>query len=394
MSQEWREPRDSESNSAFAGQRIACTGRLASMTRAEAVSLIENCGGQATSSVSRQTTILVVGEEGWPLKSDGRLTRKLQAARKHRNAGTGIEVIREGEFLRRALGRDDGNSVVGACSMFELTRLLGVSRDRLRAWQRAGLIEPRGETDGPAEFDFRQVSRARTLVELAEKGVSVRNLRRSLQQLRGWMPDVGDSLDWLGRLHQDGGQLVLQTPQGETVEPSGQRRFDFDEIGEENRVKFVALPDAEEDLFDLAVRSEEAGDFASAVDAYRRLLEADGPDPETCFNLGNALYANGEQAAAVERFRQAVEHDPAFAEAWLNLGNVLCELGTTVQALGAFQRALVIDPNYADAHYGLADTLEEMGRDSEAKQHWQAYLEQESYGEWAEYARSRLASPA
>jgi tetratricopeptide (TPR) repeat protein len=76
------------------------------------------------------------------------------------------------------------------------------------------------------------------------------------------------------------------------------------------------------------------------------------------------------------------------------LGNVLCELGDHRGAVRAFERALVIDPQYADGHYSLADALEELGETTTAREHWRAYLEQEAYGEWADYARSRLASRA
>lgn len=379
---------------ALANQRVACTGRLASMTRAEVVSLIRSCGGQPTSNISAQTSILIVGEEGWPLKTDGRLTRKLQAARRLRNSGSRIEILREGHFLQRIFGGSESPAVCDASSMLELTRLLGVSRDRLRAWLRAGLIRPNSDSDGLPNFDFREVSRAKTLVELAERGVSARNLRRSLQQLKRWMPGVEDSLDWLTRLQHDGKQLVLQSAAGERIEPSGQRRFDFDDIDDQSSVSFTAVTATEEDLFERAVSCEEDGDVAAACKGYRQLLEIEGPDPQICFNLGNALYAHREQAAALERFRQAVELDPSFCEAWLNLGNVLCEAGDRVEALRAFQRALAIDPDYADAHYSLADALEELGRNAEAMRHWRAYLAGEAYGEWADYARSRLASGA
>ena len=53
------------------GERVAFTGTLASMTHKEAAELVEANGGTAMSSVSGQPTMLVVGDEGWPLESDG-----------------------------------------------------------------------------------------------------------------------------------------------------------------------------------------------------------------------------------------------------------------------------------------------------------------------------------
>ena len=50
-------------------EQVAFTGVLASMTHAEAMELVNNHGGTSTQHVNRQTTMLVVGEEGWPLEA-------------------------------------------------------------------------------------------------------------------------------------------------------------------------------------------------------------------------------------------------------------------------------------------------------------------------------------
>lgn len=56
---------------ALQGERVVFTGTLASMTHQKAWEFVEQHGGQAAQHVSRQTTLLVVGEEGWPLEADG-----------------------------------------------------------------------------------------------------------------------------------------------------------------------------------------------------------------------------------------------------------------------------------------------------------------------------------
>src|SRR5205814_8608601 len=64
------------------GKRVAFTGRLATMARAEAQALVRTLGGFPASSVTRRTSILVVGQEGWPVERNGQLTRKLMRAKK------------------------------------------------------------------------------------------------------------------------------------------------------------------------------------------------------------------------------------------------------------------------------------------------------------------------
>src|SRR5262245_1145481 len=86
-------------------KQVAFTGRLASMTRKEAVHLVNAYGGAFAPSVSRRTSVLVVGQEGWPLRKDGRLSSKLQSARALQRAGAAILILSEEELLLR-LGLD------------------------------------------------------------------------------------------------------------------------------------------------------------------------------------------------------------------------------------------------------------------------------------------------
>ena len=364
------------------------------MTRDEAAAFVRDSGAVFSPNVTRRTTLLVIGEEGWPFREDGRLTRKLQTARNLRRNGQEIAILSEAEFLQQFSANDAAADagVRGTCSLLELTRMLGVRRDAVRAWLRAGLIEPLESRDGMPVFDFRQVSRARNLVALVDGGIPIKTLRRSLQQIRTAIPGVDVAIDCLDRIRLDGTRLILSSETGELCEPSGQRVFDFERSDAPSTIAFDGS--IVDDLFDAAVGFEDARDFVAARNAYQRLLETDGPDADVCFNLGNVLYALGERGAACERFRQAVELDLSFADAWANLGSVSAERDRPLDALRAFERVLAIDATSAVARCGLADALEELGRHDEARGQWKAYLRRESEGEWADYARDRLSATA
>ena len=90
----------------LAGQQIAFTGRLASLTRAEAAEFIRAYGAEFSDTVNRRTAILIVGREGWPLKRNGQPTQKLRRARQLQVRGARLEILTEEAFLE-SLGLQD-----------------------------------------------------------------------------------------------------------------------------------------------------------------------------------------------------------------------------------------------------------------------------------------------
>jgi len=376
------------------GQRVTLTGAMASMRRAEVVSLVRACGGQWSPSVTHDTTLLVVGERGWPLKRNGRLTNKLRRSQALREKGYSIEVLGEEAFLERVGLHARADAVCRQYSQVELLRILGISRSQLQSLLKAGLVQPVASRGGLLYFDFRQASQVRSILRLVAAGVPVRDIRRSLMTLRRCLPGLGrstssgeapDPLDWLGRLEVEGKCVVVRSRDGDLLEPSGQMRLDFSERRAESTLRFQT------NRFEEAVALEQAGRLKEAVAAYRAILAEEGPDAVVNFNLANALFAQGEYAAAAERFRVATEIDPEFAEAWNNLGHLLADQGQLDEATTAYRAALRANPTYADAQYGLADVLDEAGRVEEARAQWRAYLALESVGDHADYARQRLS---
>lgn len=367
------------------GEQVCFTGRLASMTRAEAHEIVLSSGGGTNRTVTRDTTLLVIGEEGWPLKKDGRLTGKLTRAKRR-----GVLTISEGEFLERLGLQDLGETICRRYTLTQLSRMLGVRRDRVRSWIRAGLVQP-VESHGPVDyFDFRQADLVKTLCELSEAGVSTSVIQRSLRQLQSWLPDAGDALNRLTLL--DGRYLALGNHDGQLSEPHGQLLIEF-EPEQPSPVRYTK-PVTPDGLFVTAVEQEDAGQFHEAAATYRQWLASYGPDPEVCFNLGNVLAELGQTAAAIERYRQSVELDPDYLEAWHNLATVLAEISWFDEALQAARRALAISPVHVDSHYTAADILEQMGNVVEARRHWREYLKHDALSEYADYARDRLESTA
>src|SRR5262249_51014345 len=62
---------------------VAFTGRLVSMKRAEAFEHVRRHGGTPRRGVTKSTSLLVVGELGWPLLGDGRPSNSLARAKSY-----------------------------------------------------------------------------------------------------------------------------------------------------------------------------------------------------------------------------------------------------------------------------------------------------------------------
>ena len=151
------------------GERIAITGKLASMTRPEAVELIRSRGGAVVCNVDHRTSILVVGQDGWPLRKDGRLTSRLQKARRLQ-ASHPILILTEAEFLVR-VGVQHEPFAPHGLSTPELADMLQISGLCIRGWVRAALLKPKDTIGGVHYFDFQQVRWAKCLRAFAKSGV-------------------------------------------------------------------------------------------------------------------------------------------------------------------------------------------------------------------------------
>src|SRR5205807_4935154 len=108
----------------------------------------------------------------------------------------------------------------------QLSSVLRVSGDRVRTWVQVGLVQPAETRHGVHYFDFQQVRWAKSLCDFAQAGVAPQRIRRSLEQLTKWMPEVEGSLAQLAVLEKDG-QLVVRLREGQLAEPTGQGLLDF-----------------------------------------------------------------------------------------------------------------------------------------------------------------------
>jgi tetratricopeptide (TPR) repeat protein len=411
------------------------------MTHKQAMELAEQHGGSATHSVSKQTTMLVVGEEGWPLEEDGKPSAKLQQVTEWRQQGLDIKLLQESEWLHLIGLEERRRDVHRLLTPAMLSQSLKVSVGLIRHWERIGLIKPLKKVFRLPYFDFREVACVRRLSELLQAGVPQHELEASLSKLQAMLPGTERSLAQLTLLARDQ-RVVLRDATG-IVEPmTRQRLFDFDEqtmerLSEKPDFGRARLPPSHvspqfaarqeprppdsshtatdhsalnfaesqrhaeaahqnwsaQDWLQQGSQLLEEGRVADSIEALRLALLNEPTNPETHFHLAEALYRSGNLAAALERFHVAVELDQNYLEAWTQLGCVAAELDQAQSALDAFDIALHSHADYPDAHFHKAELLHRLDRREEARPHWQAYLEHDQRGPWADVARQRLGEP-
>jgi tetratricopeptide (TPR) repeat protein/2-polyprenyl-3-methyl-5-hydroxy-6-metoxy-1,4-benzoquinol methylase len=171
--------------------------------------------------------------------------------------------------------------------------------------------------------------------------------------------------------------------------------------------KGVATQDVGQ-LFALAIRHHQAGQFREAEGLYRHILTIDAehahslyhlgligiqvgrPDlgadmitkavalnrrmPEWHYNLAFALSALGRGGDAIGHYRKALALKPDYIEALMNLGNALKAEGQLEQAIACYQRVISLRPAAMEACYNLANVWAEQGQWDKAAEAYERAL--------------------
>ena len=283
---------------------------------------------------------------------------------------------------------------VTAYTLGDVARICGVSRRRLRYWERTALVGSPFPEDDKTAFDFRTLVSVRTIVGLLERGVPLRRIRSSVEAVKARIPELeplpvlrtwGSSerivLRHQGVLMEPGGQLVLDLSREVegAVEPLGDR-------GAGERARRTALA-----WFERGCELDtERATYDAAVDAYRKAIESDPEFADAHCNLGSVYFNQDRRGRARACFERAVELDPGHVEANLNLGTLREEEGADEAALSHYRAALEADSCYPDTHVSLALVYEKLRLPRTALAHWRRYLQLDPLGSWADLARRRL----
>jgi tetratricopeptide (TPR) repeat protein len=274
----------------------------------------------------------------------------------------------------------------------DVRRVLGVTEQQLRSWERHGLIP------GASLFSFSDLIALKTLQKLRENHIPPRKIGRALTALKKKLSDVERPLSEL-KIVSNGRTIAVQIA-GEKMEAlTGQMLFNFDtaELASvkslERKVAYdhVTAERQAEMYFQRGLALEETGaPIEQAIEAYRKAVELNPSAAGALINLGTIYYRQRKYAEAEQHYHRAIDVDTNYPLAHYNLGNLYDERGDLTRAEEQYTLALRLNPNYADAHFNLALLAERRGDFLKAVRHWKNYLKLDNTGSWANIARRQL----
>ncbi len=120
-----------------------------------------------------------------------------------------------------------------------------------------------------------------------------------------------------------------------------------------------------------------AGNTGSTDVADKLLQKAAQLEPgrvESCFQLGNFLWAQGKLNEAAGAYVRVTELQPTYAEAYDQLGIVLQSQGRLLEAIDAHRRAVALAPERFECYLNLGGALYAAGQCAEASASWEEAL--------------------
>jgi tetratricopeptide (TPR) repeat protein len=355
----------------LSGQLVVFTGKLSSLGRRDARALVARLGGDTSDDVNVNTTMLVVGAEGFGQGiDDGDKSNKLKRAEElNAQRAALIEIVTEDDFCRKAgVPTPD----VLKRQYHALRDLLGrypaLREDHVRYFVKCGLLQPVARTNADTFFAFPDLALIKQANDDLVQGASFRSVVRSLVAARQGQL----ALDF--RLDASPAKVIALQPRPKAPDAPA-----------------VATRDAAlaEEYFRYGSELDDGGEtnLEGAAGAYRKALALDPSLVPALINLANIHYSRDEVSQAQALYERAIGLDPCVFEAHFNLGNIHHDRGLFAEALDCYREALRLNPSYADTHFYLAVTLERAGRSPEARPHWRAYQQLAPKGEWIALAR-------
>jgi tetratricopeptide (TPR) repeat protein len=133
------------------------------------------------------------------------------------------------------------------------------------------------------------------------------------------------------------------------------------------------------------------GDFAGAVDAFRRAVQLNPNDVNMHRELGLAYAAQGAVDEAFVELAASLLLNPRDAQTFADIGRLFLDAGRDGDALPPLYRALALAPERYETRYAIATGLTRIGRDDDAARELAAF--QQAQRDALDRQRKGFAAP-
>jgi tetratricopeptide (TPR) repeat protein len=126
----------------------------------------------------------------------------------------------------------------------------------------------------------------------------------------------------------------------------------------EEQVKRKAMAGEIKETFERGVKLSEAGNYAEAIEEFKKLLEKAPEEPVLYTAIAKAQSSLGNNEESLANYKKAIELDAYNADLYMNMGVVLNTLGKVDESREAFKKSASLDPASAGKkYYNLGATL-------------------------------------
>ena len=106
----------------------------------------------------------------------------------------------------------------------------------------------------------------------------------------------------------------------------------------------------------------------------KELADAEEPNYDAVFLLGQLSIQSGQLEKAVERFTQVLEHNPNHIDATWELAMLNMKMGDLEDAVARFEYCIDKDQSFVNGYFFVGQCLEAMGQKSNALNAYKTYL--------------------
>jgi len=150
---------------------------------------------------------------------------------------------------------------------------------------------------------------------------------------------------------------------------------DENNIAEKRRFDSRSCQKKLDEMFSLAARHHQKGNYKDAESLYKQILEVNPTHYQSLGNLGLLAKQFNKYNISRRLLEKAIQINPNRADDHNYLGSIFQELGETRQAIDCYQQAIQITPNHADTYHNLGVLMTQVGKIQQAVGYYQQAID-------------------